>query len=195
MSTATAASASASAPVGLGIAPPLLPAFLITGFFLAIAVTVLTWRHFRWQAQDEARRRRALARQSALTDKRVPKLWEVWVEDGNEKPVQCNEWNTVMPLSATTFATNTEEPPPSPRPRKLSEREQTAANSVQVACVITMPQKSHHRPRCSSDTMTNGNEYAIGVAVCETRSQELPPMGGGEKRQVKQSVELPACLV
>jgi hypothetical protein len=96
MSTTSAASASASAQVGLGIAPPLLPAFLITGFFLAVAVTVLTWRHFRWQAQDEARRRRALSRQRALTDKRVPKLWEVWVEDGIEKPVQSSEWSTVM---------------------------------------------------------------------------------------------------
>jgi hypothetical protein len=39
---------------------------------------------------------------------------------------------------------------------------------LEVACVVLMPQTTHHKPRYSSDTMTSNNEYAIGVSVCET---------------------------
>jgi len=166
---------------GFGLAPPVLPAFLITGAFIAVAVTLFAWRHFRWQRRDERRRRSAyLNRQRGLADRHIPKLWDVWVNHENETSAsrQSSDWNTVMPLAATPVPRNTQVAPvhvtksndnPNPPPPAMS--------TYQVACVVQMPQMAHHKPRQSSDTMTSNSEYAIGVAVCETPGQGLKTVG------------------
>jgi len=175
---------------GLGLAPPLLPAFLITGFFIAVAVTLLTWRHFRWQAQDQARRRAGLLRRGdTMVNKRVPKLWDVWVDGENVKSLQSNDWRTVMPLSAIPFTKFEEDALPQAGKSVLPYK---GTHQLQVACVVSMPQTSHPKHRHSSDTsMTNRNEYAIGIAVCES-PRSVEPV---KKVQVKQRVESPSCLV
>jgi len=177
---------------GFGLAPPVLPAFLITGAFIAVAVTLFAWRHFRWQRRDETRRRTAyLNRQRGLTNRHIPKLWDVWVNHENEANAgrQSSDWNTVMPLAATPVpmsdtqiarvpVTKSNDNPTPPPP---------VMSTYQVACVVQMPQMAHHKPRQSSDTMTSNSEYAIGVAVCEAPGQGLKT--AGESRVAKPVVK------
>lgn len=80
-----------------GFPPPVLPAFLITGFFIAAAVTLCTWRHFQWQTRRANRARAALVElDNEITKRRIPKLWDVWVDGGNESGDPKIDWNTVM---------------------------------------------------------------------------------------------------
>ncbi|GJJ15132.1 hypothetical protein Clacol_009407 [Clathrus columnatus] len=115
------------------VAPPLLPAFLITGLLLGAIVCIIIWRHFT------ERRRRALgfgedgdpvdiwgggdAAEGVLEK---PKIWEVLVsmfsEGGGKKSddsgvdsslrEKWKGWESVMPLSATPFFIPTKRLPP-----------------------------------------------------------------------------------
>jgi len=186
---------------GFGLAPPVLPAFLITGAFIAVAVTLFTWRHFRWHRRDEARRRAALLnRQRGTTNKHVPKLWDVWVNHGSEASRQSSDWNTVMPLAAAAVPMNEVEDVEASSPvKKSNDKTPTPGRSTyQVACVVQMPQMAHHKPRQSSDSMMSNSEYAIGVAVCETpgqRAQTPAVKAVSPKKPVKQSWDSAGYIV
>jgi len=193
---------------GFGLAPPVLPAFLITGAFIAVAVTLFTWRHFRWQRRESIRRRNALQNhQTSLSNRHVPKLWDVWVNGDVEKGRQSSDWNTVMPLAAAAVPRSAEDVRASTSSPVMKSNDNTpnatTMSTYQVACVVQMPQMVHHKPRQSSDTMTSNNEYAIGVAVCETPGQgsqaktPATPVGKAvpKKKPVRQSWESAAYLV
>jgi len=175
---------------GFGLAPPLLPAFLITGFFMFIAVSVMTWRHIRWQRREVDRRHEAfLRREAEHNNKRVPKLWEVWVDGGNEKSYQSSDWHTIMPLSAaadTNLKGNVI--PPAPPGKASNNANSSIPDRLEVACVVLMPQdQHHHKTRCSSDTMTSNSEYAIGTTVCETQmTKRQEPNVNVKKIEIKQ---------
>jgi len=175
-----------------GFPPAILPAFLITGFFIAAAVTLCTWRQFRQATRRTERARAALLAleqgERVAISNTVPKLWDVWVDGVNEKSVlNLVDWGTVMPMSATAYDDDE-------NPMKSGERVNGTPRKVQVACVVSMPSMSrHHKPRQSSDSATSGSEYVIGVAVCETAWQ-IRELNVG-KIKAKQEMTPVECIV